>query len=195
MSAQATTQRMTANEFFDFVHRPENAGKWFELVRGEVIELPPPGERHGVVCSNVNLALSLYVRQRKQGYVICNDTGVLLDRDPDTVRGPDVAYFETSRRYTEMNPKFVEQTPALVVEVWSPNDRPGKMTRRVAGYLRSGVKMVWLIDPEECDVTIYRPGQEDEVYDRTQDLSGGDLLPGFRCAVADLFFSTGDQAS
>jgi Uma2 family endonuclease len=193
MSTPTTTRQMTADEFFDFVHRPENAGKWFELDHGKVIEMPSPGERHGLVCSNVNLLLGLYVRQRRKGYVVCNDTGVLLDRDPDTVRGPDVAYFETSRPYAEMNPKFVEQTPTLVVEVWSPNDRPGKMTRRVATYLRSGVKMVWLIDPEERDVTVYRAGQDDEVYDVSQELPGGDVLPGFRCAVADIFFSAGDQ--
>jgi Uma2 family endonuclease len=185
---------MTADDFFDFVHRPENAGKGFELDRGKVVEKPPPRERHGVVCSNVNLLLGLYVRQRRQGYVTSNDAGVRIDRNPDTVRGPDVACFETSRPYADLNPKFVEQTPTLVVEVWSPNDRPGKMTRRVAGYLRAGVKVVWVIDPEERDVTVYRPGQDDKVFDSKQELAGGDALPGFRCAVADLFFSAGDEA-
>jgi Uma2 family endonuclease len=193
MIAPTTAEKLTAEEFFAFVHLPENAGRWFELDRGKVVEMPPPGERHGLVCSNVNFLLSQYVRQTRRGYVLSNDTGMLLDREPDTVRGPDVAYFDASRPDAEMNPKFVEQTAALVVEVWSPNDRPGKMTRRIAGYLRSGVKMVWLIDPEGRDVTVYRPGQDDEVYDENQELNGGDSLPGFRCRVADLFFSTGDQ--
>ncbi len=67
------------------------------------------------------------------------------------------------------------------------------MRRRVKAYLHAGVKMVWLVDPEERDVTVSCPGQEDEVLDRTQELLGGDVLPGFRCPVADLFYSAGDE--
>src|SRR5262249_44699737 len=130
----------------------------FELVEGEVVEMPRPGERHGLVCGNVVTVLNLYVRQRRQGYVLSNDTGVILARKPDTVRGPDVMYFAQSRRYDEMNPKFVENAPTLAVEIWSPTDRPGKVTRRINQYLLAGARVVWLIDPEECDVTIHRKG-------------------------------------
>jgi Uma2 family endonuclease len=193
MTSPAAAQRLTASEFFDFVHRPENAGRWFELEQGKVVEMPPPGLRHGVVCGNLAMILNLYVRQRRQGYVVSNDAGVILQRGPDTVRGPDIAYFEVSQRLGELNPKFAEEIPTLVVEVWSPSDRPGKMKRRIKGYLHAGIKMVWLIDPEERDVTVSRPGQEDEVLDQTQELTGDDVLPGFRCAVADLFYSAGDE--
>jgi Uma2 family endonuclease len=194
MSTPTTTKLLTAEEFYEFVIRPENADRRFELVRGEVIEeMSLPGDLHCVVCSNVDYTLGGYLRQVKRGRVLCNDPGVVLEREPDTVRGPDVAYFPTSPKLAELNPKWIEETPALAVEVLSPNDRPGKVTRKVKDYLKSGVKMVWVVDPEERNVTVYRPGTDLEVFDLTQHLDGGDALPGFRCAVADFFFCAGDQ--
>lgn len=196
MSVSTTKKMMTAEEFSEFVHRPENAGRSFELVRGEVLEeMSRPGVLHGVVCSNVDYALGGYLRRVKRGHVTCNDTGILVEREPDTIRGPDVAYFAGSPKYGDLNPKWVEETPTLAVEVLSPNDKPGKVTRKVKDYLRSGVKVVWVVDPEERSVTVYRPGTDLEIFDQTQHLDGGDVLPGFRCAVGDFFFSTGDQPS
>src|SRR5437899_9213088 len=93
---------MTAEEFYDWANRPENENKWFELVRGEVIELPPPTLPHGVVAGNAVWILNGYVRQRRKGYVASNDSGVILERDPDTVRGPDVALYEGARSFDEL---------------------------------------------------------------------------------------------
>src|SRR5437588_4805347 len=103
-TATALTKRMTADEFCDWVHRPENDNKWFELVRGEVIELPPPMKRHGVVAWNVARALDAYVREQRKGYLTINDAGVILERDPDTVRGPDVAYYQDADRFEDLHP-------------------------------------------------------------------------------------------
>src|SRR5215831_1767515 len=102
------TKRMTAEEFCDWVHLPENANKWFELVRGEVIELPPPLKRHGFVSVNVGRILGNYTFQRRKGYVTGNDSGVILERDPDTVRGPDVALYEDAQSFAELHPKYGE---------------------------------------------------------------------------------------
>ena len=89
---------MTVDEFYDFVNRPENEARSFELVRGEVIEVSRPTRPHCRVCANVTFKLELYARKKRKGYVVCNDTGVVLDQNPDTVRGPDVAYFEDADR-------------------------------------------------------------------------------------------------
>jgi Uma2 family endonuclease len=188
-----TSTKLTAEEFFEFVHRPENRHKLFELDHGEVVEMPPPDERHCLVCGNVATTLNLYVRQRRKGYVLCNDSGIVLERGPDTVRGPDVVFFNSSRPYKDMSPKFAEGIPTLAVEVWSPSDRPGKMARRVAQYLRAGVLIVWIIDPEERDVTVHRPGKEEVVFDFNQELTGEDALPDFRCPVAEFFYSAADD--
>ena len=85
------TNLMTAEEFYDWVHRPENRDRHFELEEGELVEMSRPGERHGVVCGNTSYILVGYTRKRKKGYVCSNDTGLILDRDPDNVRGPDIA--------------------------------------------------------------------------------------------------------
>jgi len=183
---------MTAEEFCDWVHLPENADKWFELVRGEVIELPPPMKIHGRVCINAGFVLETYVRQRRKGYVVGNDSGVILERDPDTVRGPDIALYEDAQKFSELHPKYGEAPPVLAVEVLSPNDRWSRVTRKITDYLKNGVALVWLIDPQNRDVTVYRPGHEPHVVDVTQEITGEDVLPEFRCKVADLFYLPGD---
>ena len=192
MSTARTAQKlMTADEFFEWVNRPENEGKHFELVRGAVVERPRPGERHCHVCGNVTWVLNDYVRQRRQGRVLSNDAGIILARDPDTVRGPDVVLFPDVLPYDQLNPKWAEGVPTLAVEVISPNDRIGKVTRRITELLRAGIRLIWLIDPETRDVTVFQQGQDPQVFDATQELTGDDILPEFRCPVAELFFVAG----
>jgi Uma2 family endonuclease len=191
MSTESTVKLMTAEEFGEWVHRPENANRWFELERGEVIELPPPLKRHGAVCSNVNWVLAGYVRQQRKGYVTCNDAGVILERDPDTVRGPDAALYEDATKFEELHPQYGEIPPRLAVEVLSPNDRVGRVMRKITDYLRSGVGLVWLVDPEARNVTVYRPDKQPYVVEEIQELTGEDVLPDLRCRVADFFFMPG----
>ena len=95
----AAAKLMTAEEFYDFCHLPENRDRLFELDQGEIVEMSRPGELHGVACSNVNFVLASFARQRRKGYVCCNDTGVIWGRAPDTVKGPDIIYFDENRRY------------------------------------------------------------------------------------------------
>lgn len=193
MSTAATTKKvMTAEEFCDWVHQPEQANKGFELVRGEVIELPSPMKPHGAVCMNVGFVLMTYVRQRGFGYLTCNDSGVILERDPDTVRGPDVALYEDANTFAELHPKYGEVPPRLAVEVLSPSDRIGKVMRKIMDYMHNGVDLVWLIDPETRNVTVHRPGKEAYVVEENQEITGEDVLPDFRCLVSELFRLPGD---
>src|ERR1700733_5090876 len=187
MSTETAVQRMTAESFADWVEQPENRNRWFELVRGEGIELPPPGKIHGRVCVNVVFELERYVRQRRKGYVTSNDTGVILERDPDTVRGPDVAIYEDAARFSELHPKYGETPPRLAVEVLSPNDRAKHTTRKITDYLANGVDLVWQIDPEDRCVTVYRRDRGPVRIDLQGELTGDDILPGLCCRVSDLF--------
>jgi Uma2 family endonuclease len=188
MSTAAPKKLMSADEFYDWVHLPENRDRHFDLVRGEVIEVSRPGEMHGVVCSNANWLMGSFMRQRRRGRVLSNDPGILLERDPDTVRGPDIAFFEDSRPYDELSPKWIEDTAALAIEVLSPNDRIGKLIRKITQYLQSGIQLVWVIDPDARDVTVYRKDKEPYVLDDSQELTGEDVLPDLRIRVADFFF-------
>ncbi|MGC1276029.1 MAG: Uma2 family endonuclease [Planctomycetaceae bacterium] len=176
---------MTAEEFCEFVHRPENEGRWFELDEGKVIELPPSRVPHGFYAQNIGALLWIYARQRKRGYVCSNDSGVVLGRAPDTVRGPDVMFFDDGKSAAEIAATgYAEDPPVLSVEVLSPSDRPA---RKVAQYLRAGVRLVWVVDPEIREVTVHRPDAEPQLLDADAVLSGGDELPGFECRVVEFF--------
>lgn len=188
-----TTKLMSATEFFDWVQRPENAGKHHELERGRAIEMSRAGERHGFVAGNLARILGNYTFERRRGYVCANDTGVLWERDPDTVRGPDVLYYSERRRAREMHPKYSEQIPKLIVEVLSPNDRISKVNTRMAQFLHWGVSVAWLADPEDSTLTVYRPDRPPKVYEADDDLTDEELLPGFTFHVADFFAAPGED--
>lgn len=177
---------MTVDEFYEFVHQPENRYRVFELVRGEVIELSRPNRVHGKICANTTYKLESFTRKRKKGYVVCNDTGVVLERDPDTVRGPDIGYYEDVQRFDDLPEKWGDTVPRLAVEVLSPNDTAQQITSKINDLLNNGVELIWVIDPETRTVTAYsRTGVQSLTEKDT--LTGGDVLPGFRCKVADLF--------
>src|SRR5262245_51153536 len=193
--ATATTTRMTADEFFEFVHQPKNAGRWFELERGEVIELPPPGFRHGIVCLNTGALLHAYAFTVGRGYVCTNDTGVIVEEDPDTVRGADVSlYDDDGKECEEIEIRYAAVPPLLVAEVLSPDDRISRIIIRIDQYLKRGVGLVWLIDPEARTVTIYRKGREPITHYEDDELTGEDVFKRFRCQVADLFTLSGNRS-
>ncbi len=190
--ATVATKLLTAEEFFDFCHRAENRDRHFELERGEIVEMSLPGERHGVVCGNAAWMLGGFVRQRRRGYVCPNDTGLIVERDPDTVRGPDVSLYDDVRRYDQLQIKYSDQPPKLVVDVLSPNDTWSKVWRRVGQFLAMGVFLVWVLDPEERTATVCRSGREPIVFDADQEVSGEEIIPDLRCKVADFFAMPGE---
>src|SRR5262245_50406911 len=110
---------LTAEEF---AAMPE-LGRFTELVKGEVIQVPPPSFNHGKICFNVAFELGTHVRPRGLGRILTNDSGVITERDPDTVRGADVAYFSYERLSKEVTPRvYPDVSPELVFEVMSPDD-------------------------------------------------------------------------
>lgn len=185
--ATAATKLLTAEEFYEWANRPDNRDKYCELERGEIIIMSRPGKRHDLFCANVVGILRNYVAQRKKGYVCSNDTGVVVERDPDTVRGPDVMLFEDAVLVEEVDVKYGEEPPILAVEVLSPNDSMGKIRRRVREQLRFGTKMVWVLDPDAQVVLVYRPGKEDQLFEANEELICEDVLPGFHCRSAEFF--------
>lgn len=188
-TAQPATGLMTAEEFYEYAERPENEDRILELDEGRLIEMTRPKRAHGIVCGHVTAVLHEYARRTGRGQVCSNDTGVILGRDPDTVRGPDVAYFAERLSLDEAAAEdgFTEESPLLAVEVLSPSDRPSRVARKVGQYLRAGVRLVWVVDPEVREVAVHRPSVEMELLETDAVLSGGDELPDFSCKVAALF--------
>lgn len=192
--ATVESRLMTADEFCEWASRPENASRRLELERGEPIEMPPPGELHGAICFLVAHLLGTYIFRRGQGYVCVNDTGLLVERDPDTLRSPDLMLFDEKRRLDQLSLKYATAIPKLVVEVFSPSDSWGKTIRRVGQYLRRGVPLVWVVDPESRSVSIHRSGRDAMSVDEPEELTGEDVLPDLRCRVADFFTLPGEPA-
>ena len=185
--ATAPTKLMTVDEFWDFVHRAENRDRRFELVRGEVMEMSLPGKLHGFVCCNIAALLFLFARQRKKGYVCSNDTGFIVERDPDSIRGPDIMFFEDADSVEQIDRKWGSTPPRLSVEVLSPNDSMTEMNERIAQQLKAGTPLLWLVDPVAHKVTVYRPDKRHYVLREGDEITGEDVLPDLRVNIADFF--------
>jgi Uma2 family endonuclease len=191
--ATVTTKPMTAEGFYEWVHRPENRDRFFELERGEVVEMPPPHKYHGRVCAKVCCLLETYAAGVGKGYPVSNDSGFCLETNPDTVRGADVSFYEDDQTADTMDRKYTTRLPKLAVEVLSPSDSPNKVTKRVTQFLIRGIALVWVIDPEVRSVAVYHPAKLPRVLDEGDELDGNDVLPGFRCRVAEFFALPGKQ--
>lgn len=187
MSTAAPPGLMTADEFYEWANRPENADRHYELSAGRVVEMPSPGELHGVICWLVVKLLTEYLTRRRAGYLCTNDTGLIVARDPDTVRGPDVMLFLESKPLERMARGHADNVPALVVEVLSPSDRMRDVLRRVRQYHDRGVPLVWVVEPDIRALHVYRPNEFPKVLDESDDLTGNGILPDFAQTVADLF--------
>ena len=193
MSIVTATDRMTAEEFFQWVNLPENRDLHAELEQGEIVEMPPPGKYHGFVCGNVARVLGNYAAQRSRGYVCTNDAGLIVERDPDTVRGPDVTFYDDSQTAANMDRQFAERSPLLAVEVMSPNERLNRTVLRISQMLNLGVRLIWVVDPEARDVSVHRSGKAPRLVQANEELTGEDILPDFRCHVSDFFQRPGQK--
>lgn len=149
--------------------------------------MPPPKGPHGQCCANIAAILWHFVRSRKCGRILSNDTGVLLGTNPDTVRGGDVLYWTYERLPELPVGAYIPVPPDLAVEVRSPSSEDGDIHEKVVDYLQAGVRIVWVVDPAERTATIYRQPDEGKVLHAAATITGEDVLPGFSCPVADFF--------
>ncbi len=108
--------------------------------------------------------------------------------DPTKVRKPDVSFIQASRLPASERPTgHCQIAPDLAVEVVSPNDLFEDVSRKVEEYLAAGVRLVWVIDPKAERVFIYRQDESATILTNKDSLDGEDVVPGFLCAIADLF--------
>ena len=183
LAAAATKAKITAGEFMEM-----DLGEGLhELVRGEIVEVPPPNYAHGLVCGNAYFILSGFGRRTGHGHAASNDSAVGIS--DVTVRGADVCYFSEARwPRAQVGQGLPPVPPDLVVEVYSPSDRPAKMLAKVSDYLAVGVLMVWVLNPGRRTLTIYRQDDpESPTLAEAAYLEDLPELPGFRCQVAEFF--------
>jgi Uma2 family endonuclease len=177
------TPLITAEEFGRMPDPPDGSKQ--ELVKGVIVTMPPPKARHGIVQTEVASLLRGVVKPNRLGWIV-TESGSILDRDPDTVRGPDVAFYSIARQPT-IPENYFEIPPDLAVEVLSPDDRRGRVRAKIAEYIAAGVRLVWLVDPETRTVLEYRGSLHGTEYDEAETITGADVLPEFTCRVADFF--------
>ncbi|QDT39155.1 Uma2 family endonuclease [Stratiformator vulcanicus] len=183
-----TVTLVTVEEFAKFADRPENVDRFFELDEGEIVELSRPQLVHGLVCAVLVQILRNYAARRENLQVCSNDAGVILSRDPGTVRGPDVFVFESEQSLAELMNRtgWLETPPLLVVEVLSPSNTHGEISRKVSQYLASGVRLVWVIDPQGRELTSHRAGTAPDVFGAESEARFPEL-PDLCVRVAEFF--------
>ena len=188
--------RLSAESFDDARYDLPEGGNWVELVRGRVEPLSPPEEEHRIAVLNLSKAFAAYLNEHREGYP-CFDLGLIVSRDPDTVRFPAISYFLGGEFFAETDKAITDTRPALVVEVMSSNDRRQSLNDRVFEYTNWGVEVLWIVDPIEKAVHTLRPGYANKAAREHETLSGSlswrhkataqPILPDFHIAVADIF--------
>jgi len=159
-----------------------------ELVRGELRTMAPSGFEHGAVIIKLSRRLANYVVDHKLGVVLGAETGYVLARNPDVVRGADVSFVRTDRLPPpERAAKFFEGPPDLAVEVISPGDSPNEVDEKTKDYLNAGTSLVWVVNPRRRTITVHRLGRDPQLLRETDKLGGEDVIPGFECHVAEAF--------
>ena len=149
--------------------------------------MSPSGSLHGLVVVRIAGPLYAFVQQHWLGVVLGAETGFRIGQNPDTVRAPDVAFISRDRWPSPPPKGFFPGAPDLAVEVLSPDDRASAVLAKVQDWLDAGCQAIWIADPETGTMTVYRGRSAAEILRRGEQLTGGDLLPGFQLAVADVF--------
>ncbi len=159
-----------------------------ELIRGALIETMPAGREHGRIVVNLSAELRNFVKPRKLGILTASDSGVWLERDPDTVREPDVAFFSAEKSpLDERVDGYAEVVPDLVVEIVSPSDSRTAVNDKALMWLRYGARLVWVVHPDARVVDVHREGHPVAALGENDALDGLDALPGFSCPVREIF--------
>lgn len=184
MRRTAAKSRLTAKAFAKLA--PDLGPS--ELERGEVITLSPGGMFHSSVSFRIAQLLGNWADDSNSGRVFVNELGIITERDPDTVRGIDVAYYARTRLGTEEIPEsFTDVPPTLAVEVLGRNQSWSKLLRKAAEYLGMGVDRVWIVDGKRRRMAVIRADDEPTMLAERDAVKDAELLPGFRCRVADFF--------
>jgi len=171
---------MTAEELMNL---PDD-GNHYELIKGELLTMPPPGNPHGTVGMNLSLLLGLYVKTNNLGRAF-SEMGYRLENDPDTVLAPDISFIARDR--VGVGPEgYRSGPPDLAVEVLSPSDRKTQLERKTSLWLELGVKSVWNVNPRHRTVEVWRSNGERKLFHETDELVD-DTVPGFRVKVSEIF--------
>lgn len=179
-----TTDLMTAEQFLVAEDVPE----YCELVRGKVVEMNVPSPRHGEICLRIAGLLFQHCQTHDCGRAVSNDSGILVSRGPDSVRGADVAYYSFDRiPKGPMPDDYSGPAPEVVVEVLSKTDRWPATLGKTAEYLGADVQVVCIVDPAQRTVRLFRQDGTDITVPEDETFQIPEIKPTFSCKVGDVF--------
>lgn len=178
-------QKMTLREFEAFLEQPENADKLFELIAGEVYEVPS-NPFVSKIAMLIGAALLRYLSRHDIGHVTGEAGGYMIGGER---YAPDVAFISYNRQPELAKAGYNPNPPELAVEVISdPSnaEEQRKLRLKLSSYLAAGV-IVWVVSYEERRVQVHRAGEPSQELDETGVLTAEDILPGFVLPVKDIF--------
>lgn len=175
---------MTADELFAI--RADNFR--CELVRGELRRTPLAVAEHGMICVNVIMLLGWHIKQHKLGIGLGTGAGFKLGSNPDTVCAADAAFISRKRiPESGITETFWPGAPDLAVEVLDPNETYSEVEEKIEDWLMAGTRAVWIVNPKRQSVAVYRSMKDVMHLSEGDELEGGDVVPGFRCKVSEIF--------
>jgi Uma2 family endonuclease len=159
-----------------------------ELVAGQVVDMPPPQTPHGQVIFNLAYLLKSYLKANDIGRVWGAESGLITRRQPDSVRGMDVAYC-SYHRWPRGQPQtgYAEVAPELIIEVLSPDDRWPRILKKITEYFDAGVLAVCTVEPTLKQVHVHADGSAPLVLRAEDRFELPSILPGFTCLVSEMF--------
>jgi len=157
----------------------------YELDRGVLVPTTPGGMEHALICAEFSCLLTNYVKAHHLGRVYANDPGFILGRDPDTLRGPDLAFISTERLAEMHGEGFASGAPDLAVEVVGRESSVNRAIRKAAQYLEAGCRLVWVADIARRRVLEFHADGLVRMVEGDDALEGGSVLPGFVLGVGD----------
>jgi len=171
----------------EFMALPDD-GHHYEIINGELIDMGNSGALHGYVCSTLMILLGGYVRQHNLGAMLDSSTAFKMKNG--NKRSPDIAFFAKERLQgiAVLPSGYLEGAPDLAVEVLSPGNTVEEIDDKLTEYFENGSRLVWVINPTQHYVLVYRSAQEpDRLLKEKDSLDGEEVIPGFTLAIADLF--------
>lgn len=184
----ATQERdYTVDDVWRLEQEARHPTEKYYLIDGELCIKMAPNQRHSEVASLITHYLTGFVLQHRLGRVTV-ECGYHPPGDRRCVLLPDVAFEGLPRAAQSSRSTYVPYMPDLAVEIISPSQSWAQTRRKAKRYLRHGTALVWLIDPQSLTVEVWRRGSERrEVIESDGELSGGDILPGFRLPLRKIF--------
>jgi Uma2 family endonuclease len=185
MPVVVTDQKRRAWSDAEMEALPKDGHK-YELLDGELI-MSPVHLNHSLICMRLGRRLGNFVERHNAGETFDSSVGCRLA--PDLLLSPDVSFVsKASLAKLNIGPdKFLSGAPDLVVEVLSAGDRMTKINRKLEHYFEHGTKLAWLVNWRKEQIIIYTPDSVESLTRPADILTGGDVLPGFKYKLAEIF--------